>query len=60
MATHKYRELNTEEIIDLLIEKLQDLKYSINNNMPKSAIIIVLNNLIRTAIEKKDYTWRGF
>lgn len=60
MATHKYRELNTEEIIDLLIEKLQDLKYSINNNMPKSAIIIVLNNLIRTAIEKRDYTWRGF
>lgn len=60
MATHKYRELNTEEIIDLLIEKLQDLKYSINNNMPKSAIVIVLNNLIRTAIEKRDYTWRGF
>lgn len=60
MATHKYRDLESEEIIDLLIEKLQDLKYSINNNMPKSAIIIVLNNLIRTAIEKKDYTWRGF
>ncbi|MCW5932019.1 MAG: hypothetical protein KIS69_10240 [Bacteroidetes bacterium] len=60
MATHKYRDLESEEIIDLLIEKLQDLKYSINNNMPKSAIVIVLNNLIRTAIEKKDYTWRGF
>lgn len=60
MATHKYRDLESEEIIDLLIEKLQDLKYSINNNMPKSAIIIVLNNLIRTAIEKRDYTWRGF
>ena len=60
MATHKYRDLESEEIIDLLIEKLQDLKYSINNNMPKSAIVIVLNNLIRTAIEKKDYKWRGF
>ncbi len=60
MATHKYRDLESEEIIDLLIEKLQDLKYSINNNMPKSAIVIVLNNLIRTGIEKKDYTWRGF
>ena len=60
MATHKYRDLESEEIIDLLIEKLQELKYSINNNMPKSAIVIVLNNLIRTAIEKKDYTWRGF
>lgn len=60
MATHKYRDLESEEIIDLLIEKLQDLKYSINNNMPKSAIVIVLNNLIRTAIEKRDYTWRGF
>ena len=60
MATHKYRDLESEEIIDLLIEKLQDLEYSITSNMPKSAIVIVLNNLIRTAIEKKDYTWRGF
>ena len=60
MKSNKHRELEPKELLDLIHEKLGELEHSLNINIPKSAVLIVIHNLKRTIEEQRDYTWRGF
>lgn len=52
--------LDSKELLNLIYEKLSELEHSLNVNIPKSAVLIVIHNLKRTIEEQRDYTWRGF
>lgn len=56
----KGKEMDKADTLSLLVEKLDQLEHSLRGNIPKSAILVIVRNLKRTAQEQVDYTYRTF